>query len=204
MFLQEHGATIKPLIKQRIFDHCLPILSEQIRIAQTALKANHLRALCGLLEAVDASIMTLHAPLLIPLVLQVLDLEDAGSRSVAVAVLSKLMGSNQPIIEQHVSSLLSRLVVASSYARESSWVSNDSIWRCLERALKLTVKQRTRSEALDCLRTFPASLSEMALLSHARSVDRGLVVALDDPKRAVRKLAVDCRKAWSKLGDHDD
>ena len=139
MLLHEHRGTIKPLVKQRIFDHCLPILSEQIRIASTSLKTSHLRALCGLLATTHTSIITLHAAFLIPLLLLILDLEEARSRSVAIGVLSRVMASNQPIIEQHISSLVSRLMVASSCSKEPSWVSSTSIWQFLERALELTV-----------------------------------------------------------------
>lgn len=69
--------------------------------------------------------------------------------------------------------------------------------------LTLSIRfQKVRVSALRCLRTFPGKVKDSALLPYRKAVVRGLLIVLDDPKRNVRKEAVDCRAKW--LGFDDD
>ena len=43
----------------------------------------------------------------------------------------------------------------------------------------------------------------MVLVPHLTEVERGLVAPLDDPRRDVRKQAVDCKAAWSNVEEAD-
>ena len=52
-----------------------------------------------------------------------------------------------------------------------------------------------RARAIDCLQVLTA-LPYHKLHPHKQSVVRGLVPALDDPRRAVRRRAVCCRNDW--------
>lgn len=64
--------------------------------------------------------------------------------------------------------------------------------------------QKVRSASLRCLRTFPGKVKDSALLPYRKAVIRGLMTVLDDPKRAVRKEAVDCLSKWLSLDEPDE
>ena len=64
--------------------------------------------------------------------------------------------------------------------------------------------QKVRSASLRCLQTFPGKVKDSALLPYRKAVIRGLLTVLDDPKRAVRKNAVDCRSKWFDLDEPDE
>lgn len=58
-----------------------------------------------------------------------------------------------------------------------------------------------RRAALRCLGIFPRALRGEVILPFKRLVVRGLSEALDDPKRWVRKEAVDCRMRWGEVDE---
>lgn len=47
-------------------------------------------------------------------------------------------------------------------------------------------------------------MKDSALLPYRKAVIRGLMAVLDDPKRGVRKEAVDCRSKWLGLDEPDE
>ena len=47
-------------------------------------------------------------------------------------------------------------------------------------------------------------MKDSVLLPFACTIGRGILPALDDPKRHVRKAAVECRAAWSILDEPDE
>lgn len=55
-----------------------------------------------------------------------------------------------------------------------------------------------------CLSIVPSKFKEFLLLPHLKTIDRGVVKVLDDPRRDVRKAAVDCRAAWLLPEDPDE
>lgn len=61
-----------------------------------------------------------------------------------------------------------------------------------------------RIAALRCLREFPGALRTELLLPYKRSVMTKLIPVLDDPKRTVRKEAVDCRGRWYALDEPEE
>ena len=67
--------------------------------------------------------------------------------------------------------------------------------------LMLMIIQRVRHTALRCLRVFPGKVKDSALLPYKTVVTRRLMTVLDDPKRRVRKEAVDCRAAWFNMDE---
>lgn len=66
------------------------------------------------------------------------------------------------------------------------------------------MKQRVRLNALRYLRVFPGRIKDSALLPYRSKVTRALWEVLDDPKRDVRKAAVECRTAWLNLDEADE
>ena len=68
----------------------------------------------------------------------------------------------------------------------------------------LTYVQKVRHNALVCLRGFPGKVKGSSLLPYRRAVTRGMMTVLDDPKRNVRKEAVDCRSTWSNMDEPEE
>ena len=48
---------------------------------------------------------------------------------------------------------------------------------------------------------FPGKINDVILIAHLKTIEYGLAPVLDDPRRNVRKEAVDCLAAWSKVED---
>ena len=212
-----NGATIRLLCKQRVFTTVVPLISTRIRqvnimSSQSAststststptphIKSAHLTALAGILSTIPPSLVTPELPTLLPLLLQSLDLQTADSHPVRAATLATLAviirDTGVRIIDTcgHVHSLVSRLLATASSAGN------------------LVTPTRLRIEALNCLfllayapvnASADASAPPIAragslspLLPVKAQVVRELRAVLDDPKRDVRKAAVDARGAW--------
>lgn len=58
------------------------------------------------------------------------------------------------------------------------------------------MEQRVRTAALRCLSAFPDVVRHETLYAQKSAVLRDLGKALDDPLRAVRREAVECRAKW--------
>lgn len=51
---------------------------------------------------------------------------------------------------------------------------------------------------------FPGRVKDSVLLPYKKAVTRGMMTVLDDPKRHVRKEAVDCRAAWFNMDEPEE
>ena len=57
---------------------------------------------------------------------------------------------------------------------------------------------------MHCLGIVPTKFKEFILLPQLKTIDTGVAKVLDDPRRDVRKAAVDCRAAWLLLEDPEE
>lgn len=210
-----NGATIRLLSKQRVFTTLVPLISTRIRdvnitnnnnTATTTnqknpdhIKPAHLTALSGLLSTISPELVTPELPTLLPLLLQSLDLRtaDADSLAVRAATLETLAviirDNGVSLIEDcgHVQSLVTRLLkttTATTGDNNSPRLRADAV-KCL--AL-LAAGQHSHADAPAVARAGKLS----PLLPVKNQVLRALRFVLDDPKRDVRKAAVDARAAW--------
>ncbi|KAL8997057.1 MAG: hypothetical protein Q9188_006419 [Gyalolechia gomerana] len=62
---------------------------------------------------------------------------------------------------------------------------------------------QSASNARTSTTIFPGKVKESVLLPCSSDVIRGILPVLDDPKRNVRKAAVDCRAVWLKMDEPD-
>lgn len=201
-----NGATIRLLAKQRVFATVVPLISSRIREVNVAgnntgteseaahIKSAHLTALAGILSTIPASLVMPELPTLLPLLLQTLDLQSADSTAVRAATLDTLAviirDNGVGVIDEcgHVKSLVTRLLKTTTRP-EASTAENAFV-----------NSPRLRVEALKCLFLLasqqPSTASVSPLLQVKTEVLRSLRRVLDDPKRDVRKAAVDARGAW--------
>lgn len=203
-----NGANIRLLAKQRVFTTLLPLLSTNIRAANTTsgapsppthAKEAYLTALSGILSTIPPSLVTPEMSTLLPLLLQSLDLQGPETEPVkgatleTLAVLIRENGINAIDVSGHTGSLITRLLKTATYTPGAKGSSS----------------LRIRVQALDCVYLVAQASSEIEasgkpspLLSVKSDVLRSLRVILDDPKRDVRKAAVDARGAWLRgVGD---
>ena len=178
---KENGAKIRLLAKQKVFNICVPTIARDFRRANTSIKPNYLIALSGILKHMPTEVLMPEIDTLLPLLLQSLDLEDAGVKAATIQSLTVISQESPKAVEGHMGSLVSRLLKSASDPK----VNTTSV----------------RHNALRCLRIFPGRVKDSALLPYKNNVTRGLLGVLDDPKRAVRKEAVECRAAWFNMDE---
>ncbi|KAK6342855.1 hypothetical protein TWF718_008237 [Orbilia javanica] len=178
---KENFAVVRLLSQQKLFVFCIPKLVEGFKVASPAAKKNYLHALSSIIRNVPSKLVLAEINTLLPLLLQSLDLEDSGIKTASIDTLSVTVTEATGLVSEHISSLITRLLAASSPNEVN------------------TVKVRTA--ALRCLSIFPSALKIDVVIPYKRQIMRALLKPLDDPKRSVRKEAVDCRARWFALGE---
>ncbi|RAH45596.1 MET18/MMS19 family protein [Aspergillus brunneoviolaceus CBS 621.78] len=203
-----NGANIRLLSKQRVFITLTPLISSRIREVNIStsssttpqetqethhIKPAHLTALSGILSTITPDLVLPELPTLLPLLLQSLDLSTPHSTSVRLATLSTLAviirDNGVPVIDKcgHVQSLVTRLLATTAFTPANH-------------------HPKLRVDALTCLYLLAQAPTDAPALARAgrlspllavkSQVVRALRAVLDDPRRDVRKAAVDARAAW--------
>ena len=173
---KENGAVIRLLSKQKVFNICVPVIARDFKSAGTSLKPNYLTALSSILRYTPTEVFMSEIETILPLLLQSLDHLESEIKAATIQSLTLISQESPKAIEGHVGSLVSRLLKSA-----------------VERT---TNSSGVRHNALQCLRTLPGRVKDSTLLPYKNGVTRGLLHALDDPKRYVRKEAVECRATW--------
>ena len=182
---KENGAKIRLLAKQKVFNTCVPNIANEFRVSKPATRTNYLVALSGILKHVPTEVVMPEIDAILPLLLQCLDLEDPDVRAATIQTLTVVSRENPKAVEGHAGSLVSRLLRCITFPEVSS--------------------ANVRHNALRCLRMFPRRAKGSTLLPYKTRVTKSLLDVLDDPKRHVRKEAVECRVAWFNMDEpHSD
>ncbi|KAJ5085303.1 Armadillo-like helical [Penicillium argentinense] len=204
-----NGAQIRLLAKQRVFTTVIPLISSRIREVNVAgtedapqvdhIKPAHLTALAGILSTISTALVMPELPTLLPLLLQSLDLQTVDSVAVRAATLDTLSviirDNGVVVIDQcgHVHSLVQRLLKTTEIRTGTGVVNTPRLRVDALKCLYLLATKQIVTETASNARA-PPSISP--LLPEKNHVLRSLRFVLDDPKRDVRKAAVDARSAW--------
>lgn len=210
-----NGASIRLLCKQRVFTTVIPMISARIREVNVAgnddsesskaldhIKPAHLTALAGILSTISTALVMPELPTLLPLLLQSLDLQTSDSVAVRAATLDTLAviirDNGVAVIDKcgHVHSLVVRLLKTTEI--KSDVVNPPRLRADSLKCLYLLAAKQTPGDSAGTAR-LPPSISP--LLPEKIQVLRSLRAVLDDPKRDVRKAAVDARSAWLRSVD---
>ncbi|KAK3167110.1 hypothetical protein OEA41_010235 [Lepraria neglecta] len=178
---KENGASIRLLAKQKAFNTCVPTIAQDFRKADTAIKPNYLIALSGILKHMPTEVIMSEIDTILPLLLQSLDLEDSDVKAATIQSLTIISQESPKAVEGHMGSFVTRLLKSASNPK----VNTASV----------------RHNALRCLHIFPGRVKDSTLLPYRNSVTRGLLGVLDDPRRHIRKEAVECRAAWFNMDE---
>ena len=204
-----NGATIRLLSKQKVFTTVIPLISSRIREVNIAgsetttqtshIKPAHLTALAGILSTISTTLVMPELPTLLPLLLQSLDLQTTDSVAVRAATLDTLgviiRDNGVAVIDKcgHVHSLVQRLLKTTQSKPGSGIVNPPRLRVDSLKCLYLLATKQAPIESAPNAR-IPPSISP--LLPEKAQVLRSLRAVLDDPKRDVRKAAVDASSAW--------
>lgn len=224
--------TVVPLIASKIRD-----VNTSTPTAAKHIKPAYLTALSGILSAIPPGLVTSELPTLLPLLLQSLDLVATDDPTAHQAVKAATLHTLAVIIRDngidvidasgHVADLVRRLLKTATYDPSIIHASapaklREASLRCL---FLLAVAQQSTtpsSSASDVDAALAAAIARPTgssstvktttklspLLPVKNQVLRALGSILDDPKRDVRKAAVDARGAWlrsvSDAPDEDD
>ncbi|KAM0750891.1 hypothetical protein T439DRAFT_325940 [Meredithblackwellia eburnea MCA 4105] len=175
---KENFAVIRLLYKQRFFAFLLPKLVQGHKSALGEDQLVYLVALSSVLVHIPKQIAITELPKLMPLLVTALDLPDANLRANVIDTLG--------VLAKEVSSQLELSVgnIALKVLRDV--VENATV----QGAVKL------RLSSLAFLGLLPATVPYSTLHPHKATILRQLGQAIDDPRRDVRRAAVDCRSKW--------
>lgn len=180
---KKNHAIIKFLYAQKYVSQVLPRIVANARDSDdNESQAAHLVALTALTRSVSRAAYAHAMPILMPLLLRGLDLPDVDIRAAVIDALLDAANSGesleQTIISEHATSLVRAMLHNCVIGRTSS--------------------TRIRISALRFLAALPGVVRYDVLHPSKATVIRELAKALDDPKRAVRKEAVEARSNWFK------
>jgi DNA repair/transcription protein MET18/MMS19 len=187
-----NGAQIRLLAPQRVFQTLTPMIAAAFKTSSSGtVKENYLTALSGIIATVPSDIVVPELPTLLPLLLQSLDLTDQQVKTATLETLAVVIATNPSPLEEsgHIPSLVKRLIKASSIPKAPA------------KNATTPDTPKARQLAVRCLFLMPSHIKGSTsrtnpLLPLKREVLQGLMKVLDDPKRDVRKEAVDARGAW--------
>ncbi|KAJ7694662.1 Dos2-interacting transcription regulator of RNA-Pol-II-domain-containing protein [Mycena rosella] len=197
---KRNKAVVKFLWAQKFASGILPRLMGGARDgSDPAQQHAHLIALTALLKAIPHAAYAHEMAQLLPLLMRALQLPDAQIRS---GVLETLLASVSASLPTSGSAPASTPLPPSSSPSPALAEHAPALARqVLAHAAPpkdAPTSVRTRLAALRLLAALPAAVRYAVLHPARPAVLRGLAAALDDPRRAVRREAVDAREIWFK------
>ncbi|KAI7166187.1 ARM repeat-containing protein [Hortaea werneckii] len=233
ILVKENHCLVSGLYKQKVFNQTVPSLTESIRlcggpnapepsstsegeVGKQNKKSNYLIALSGILRWLPYSVLEPALGSLIPPLLQTLDLssssptssshqlaEESEVKRSALVIFESVLMHDPRLLEEHVSSLVGRLLGCSSSANPASSTGAGTKARAGSSAAgegAVTV----RAKSLQCLALCPKQFRREKVIPFRREVVKQLLGCLDDGKRRVRAEAVRARTAWLGLDEGVD
>jgi DNA repair/transcription protein MET18/MMS19 len=139
-------------------------------------RSNFLIALSNIIANIPKEILLPELSSLLPLLLDSLELSSPALRANAINTLYVMVMESPEIMSSHLDSMIPALL------------------RQIE--LSPSNTSNVRVSSLRCLAILPTHLAFESIDPFGKQVIRQIGTILDDPKRALRKEAVDCRHAW--------
>ena len=212
-----NGAQIRLLAPQQVFQTLTPLLAAKFRDSTDAIiKENCLTALSGVISSVSSELAMSELTTMLPLLLQSLDLTDQTVKLATLEMLGVVIAKSPAALQEtgHVTALVKRLLstsmLPSGHAKASRQsMKTDPMQRPPGQAIAAEESiPKVRQMAVRCLFLMPGNITGLPnpLLAVRSDVLKSLGKILDDPKRDVRKEAVDARAAWIRGVDdvHED
>ncbi|KAH3665568.1 hypothetical protein OGAPHI_003755 [Ogataea philodendri] len=168
------NVNVRLLYKQKLFNTVLPLLVSKF---ESSGNQTYLLALSLMLRYIDKSIVVPHVKLILPLVLRSLNTESNVIVTSALSILTIAVDESGDLVSQHLSTVIPNLLEIINTSKNE------------------TVKRN----ALNCLISL-THFDLYLLVPYKQEIISRLSKVLDDPKRATRRLACDCRQVYYELG----
>lgn len=110
LLAKHNGAVIRLLSKQKVFMICLSAITKAFRNAEDNAKSNYLIALSGLLEFLPVETLMPEVNVLLPLLIQSLELDDQIVKETSIQTLTVVSQQSPKAVEEHMSSIVKRLL----------------------------------------------------------------------------------------------
>ncbi|GAA5820973.1 hypothetical protein JCM3770_006154 [Rhodotorula araucariae] len=178
---KENFAVIRLLYKQRFFTFLLPKLVSSYKETMGADQAVFLAALASLLQHLPKQLALTELPKLLPLLITSLDLPDASLRANVLDALGTLIAEVPGELENAIGGIVGK--VLRGLGGETATAQGPA-------AVQL------RLASLQFLGVLPTHIPYLALHGQKTTVLKELGRAVDDPRRDVRRAAVECRSRW--------
>ncbi|KAH9472703.1 hypothetical protein Pst134EA_003310 [Puccinia striiformis f. sp. tritici] len=212
-------AVIKFLSKQRAGHYLIGRFVQDYTESDGDSRSVYLVGLSNLLARVGSTVCSLQHDKIVPLLLEALKLSDLNVKLDSLVTIHDLIDNDKrgTVFENHLSSLVSALLLSCTFGRggtndeDKAKTPNSSagVTSASVRLFALKILSLLPSKAGH--RSDPSTNSSPAPSLQASNVAKGILLgqrskvlialstALDDPKRDVRKIAVDCRAHWFSL-----
>ncbi|TPX34338.1 hypothetical protein SmJEL517_g02943 [Synchytrium microbalum] len=170
-------ATVQLLYKQRLFNHCVPLLVSGFHQTSSDQSYKYLIALLHLIQNTPKTVYFAQLPQLMPLLLRALASTDPGLKLTTLGIIETLTIDAPNILVQHISSLIPLLYDLCRPERAGN-------------------PPKVRLAGVRCLGLLPGALKYEALHPFKTQVQQEVGKFLDDGKRIVRKEAANTRNKW--------
>lgn len=176
-----NNLNVRLLYKQRLFELVLPRLVEGYA---THNKEEYLVSLSIVLNNITSSILKPHLSDITPLILKSLSVNNPVILEAALNTFTIIIGDSPDLLVPHLSSVVPKLLDLSTKKIGRPQINTEPI----------------RLLALEALKNIFTAVALPSVVPYQKDAIRLLVVALDDKKRSVRKLASDVRQVLYELG----
>ncbi|KAK9493192.1 Dos2-interacting transcription regulator of RNA-Pol-II-domain-containing protein [Lipomyces doorenjongii] len=168
---------VRLLSKQQYFSYSIQRIVDGFNSSTNSeVKRNHLVGLSNILQHMPGKIVIPHLSTFLPLLLQSLSLSDSHVKLATIDTITATLSDAKDLMSGHLSTIVP-CVLESTVDKASN-------------------PPAVRVAALNCLAVLPKSLPGEVVQPYRGEIIRTLAVVLDDPRRAVRKAAVDCRQIY--------
>ncbi|KAI9620626.1 hypothetical protein KEM48_008165 [Puccinia striiformis f. sp. tritici PST-130] len=204
------------VIKQRACHYLIGRFVQDYTESDGDSRSVYLVGLSNLLARVGSTVCSLQHDKIVPL-LEALKLSDLNVKLDSLVTIHDLIDNDKrgTVFENHLSSLVSALLLSCTFGRggtndedkaktpnSSAGVTSASVRLFAQDPIASTQQAGHRSDRPPTITAPSLQASNVAkgiLLGQRSKVLIALSTALDDPKRDVRKIAVDCRAHWFSL-----
>eukprot|EP01133_Synstelium_polycarpum_P012191 gene12191-14268_t len=174
----ESGATVKVLYKQRFFTLMFPVLLDSFKQCQQdsnqSISSQYLVAIAALLQNVPKEVLLGELDQVLPIVLHSLKSTQSDLLSSGLLTLLMLTNEASTSIIPHLDTLVAALIVISVNG----------------------VTLNLRKSSLEILTLISRVVPYKTSFIYKNQVIAGIIPALDDKKRLVRREASKCRNSW--------
>ncbi|BGP09496.1 hypothetical protein JCM10049v2_005369 [Rhodotorula toruloides] len=182
---KENFAVIRLLYKQRFFTYLLPKLVTSYKAASSEDQVIYLTALSSVLQHIPKQLTLSELPKLLPLLITALDLPDPLLRANVIDALAVLVKEVPAEMENSISGIAGKVLKGLTGGAGAG-----------QTPAQARSAAQLRLSSLSFLAVLPAHIPYLALHSQKAVVLKELGKAVDDPRKDVRRAAVECRSAW--------